>query len=125
MSAQSNVVERFLFRVGPSGIVVGYVIALFGVVAGVVAFPFSSIWFGLLFVVIGAFFVVAVPVILAVYLFFLFAICRGLIAIGRRLLFWKSRKYRSQMTSKWPLQAKELESQGPNIDLWDQWIDGG
>ena len=81
MSAQSNVVERFLFRVGPSGIVVGYVIALFGVVAGVVAFPFSSIWFGLLFVVIGAFFVVAVPVIVAVYLFFLFAICRGLIAI--------------------------------------------
>ena len=34
MSALSNVVERFLFRVGPAGIVIGYVLALFGVVAG-------------------------------------------------------------------------------------------
>ena len=124
MFAQSNVVERFLFRVGPAGIVVGYVLALFGVVVGVVAFPFSNIWFGLLFVVIGAFFVVAVPVLVVVYLFFLFAIWRGVIAIGRRLLFWISRKYRSQMTSKWSLQPKELESQVRNIGLWDKWIDG-
>jgi hypothetical protein len=124
MSTLSNVVVRFSLRVGPAGIVVGYVLALFGVVAGVVAFPFSNIWFSLLAVVIGAFFVVAIPVIVMTYVFFTVAIYRGLKALGRRLLFWKSRKYRSQMTSKWSLQPKELESQGPNLDLWDQWIDG-
>jgi hypothetical protein len=125
MSAQSNVVERFLFRLGPGGIVVGYVLVLFGVVAGVVAFPNSSILFGLLFVVIGAFFVVAISVNVIVYLFFMVAIYRGLMTIGRRLLFWKNRKYGSQMTSKWSLQQKGLESQGPTFDLWDRWVDGG
>jgi hypothetical protein len=75
--------------------------------------------------VIGAFFVVAISVNVIVYLFFMVAIYRGLMTIGRRLLFWKNRKYGSQMTSKWSLQPKGLESQGPNIDLWDRWIDGG
>ena len=73
---------------------------------------------------IGAFFVLAVPVLVVVYLFFMVAIYRGLIAFGRRLLFWKSRKYRSQMTGKWSFQPKELESQARQIDLWDQWLDG-
>jgi hypothetical protein len=87
MSAQNKLVERFLFRVGPAGIVVGYVLALFGVVAGVVAFPFSSIWLGLPVVVIGAFFVVAISVNVIVCLFFMVAIYRGLMALGSRLLF--------------------------------------
>jgi hypothetical protein len=56
MSALSDVVVRFSLSLGPAGIVIGYVLALFGVVAGVVAYPFSSIWLGLLVVVIGAFF---------------------------------------------------------------------
>ncbi len=44
MSAQSNVVGRFLLSLGPVGIVVGYILALFVVVAGAATNPFSSIW---------------------------------------------------------------------------------
>ena len=63
----------------PAGIVIGYLVALFAVVAGTVAFPFSSIWMTLLFVVVGAFFVVAVPVIVMTYVFMTIAFSRAFI----------------------------------------------
>jgi hypothetical protein len=90
-----------------------------------VAFPFSSIWMGLLFVVIGAFFVVAISVNVIVCLFFMVAICRGLIAIVRRLLFGAedgSELYRMSESSN--LQ-KDPVPQQTDTGLWDRWIDGG
>ncbi len=124
MSAQSNVVERFLFRVGPAGIVVGYVLALFGVVAGVVAYPFSSIWLGLLVVVIGAFFVVAISVDVIICLFFMVAINRGLKALGSRLLFGTHHSSELQRMSKSSYLQKDRVSQQTDTGLWDRWIDG-
>jgi hypothetical protein len=115
---------RFSLRLGPAGIVVGYVLALFGVVAGVVAYPFSSIWLGLLVVVIGAFFVVAVPVLVIVYLFFMIAVYRGLTALARRLLFGTDLCSELLMTSKpFPLR-KDVAPERTDTELWDRWIDG-
>jgi hypothetical protein len=124
MSALSNVVVRFSLRVGPAGIVVGYVLALFGVVAGVVAYPFSSVWLGLLYVVIGAFFVVAISVNVIVCLFFMVAIYRGLTAIGRRLLFGVEHCSELQRMSESSHLQKDPVSQQTDTGLWDQWIDG-
>ena len=73
MYFQSKVAERFSFLLNPAGIVIGYVCTLFAIVAGMVAFPFSKIWMALLFVVVGAFFVVAIPVIVMVHLSFMCA----------------------------------------------------
>ena len=125
MSALRNVVERCLFRVGPAGIVVGYVLALFGVVAGVLAYPFSSIWLGLLVVVIGAFFVVAISVNVIVCLFFMVAIYRGLMAIGRRLLFRADHGSELQRMSELSNLQKDPIPQQTDTGLWDRWIDGG
>jgi hypothetical protein len=125
VSALCNMVERFLFRVGPAGIVVGYVLALFGVVAGVVAYPFSSIWLGLLYVVIGAFFVVAISVNVIVCLFFIIAIKRGLMAIGRRLLFGADQRSESYRMSESSNSQKDPVPQQTDTGLWDRWIDGG
>jgi hypothetical protein len=63
MSARDDAARRFSLVPGPAGIVIGYVLALFAVVAGTVVHPFSSIWMILLFMLVGAFFVVAVSVI--------------------------------------------------------------
>lgn len=124
MSAQSNVVVRFSLRVAPAAIVVGYVLVLFGVVAGVVAYPFSSIWSGLLVVVIGAFFAVAVSVDVIVCLFCMVAIYRGLTSLGRRLLFGTDHCSELLMTSKpFPLR-KDRVPQQTDSELWDRWIDG-
>jgi hypothetical protein len=124
MFAQRNVVERYLLRVGPAGIVVGYVLALFGVVAGVVAYPFSSIWVGLLYVVIGAFFVVAISVNVIVCLFFVFAIYSGLNALARRLLFGADHCSELQRLSQLSNSQKDQVLQQIDTGLWDQWIDG-
>ncbi len=68
MSARSRTARCSSFLLSPGGILIGYLIILFAVTAGVVAFPFSSVLFGLLFVVVGTFFVVAVPIVVMVYL---------------------------------------------------------
>ena len=60
MYFQSKAARRFSFLLSPAGIVIGYILTLFAVVAGVVAFPFSSIWMGLLCILVGEFFVVTI-----------------------------------------------------------------
>ena len=70
---------------------IGYLLTLFAVVAGIGAFPFSNIWMGLLFVVVGVSFVVAVPVLVTVYLFFCMP-SRGFDEIGRRFLLGETHR---------------------------------
>jgi hypothetical protein len=125
MYTHTKAAGRFSFLITPAGIVVGYVLALFGVVAGVVAYPFSSIWLGLLYVVIGAFFVVAISVNVMVCLFFMIAIYRGLMAIGRRLLFGADQRSESYRMSESSNSQKDPVSQQTDTGLWDRWIDGG
>jgi hypothetical protein len=120
MYSQSKTAGRLAFLLSPAGIVIGYILTLFAIVAGTAAFPFSKIWTALLFVVVGAFFVVSVPVLVTVYMFFMCALFAGLWSLARRLIFGADR---SQLTSKSSHLTKDLESQGTNAGLWDRWID--
>jgi hypothetical protein len=78
--------EGLSFWHSRAGVVFGYLLALFAATAGVVYFPFSIVSLGLLFVVVGAFFVVAIPVIVFAYLLLAIAVARALTGLGRRLL---------------------------------------
>jgi hypothetical protein len=124
MYSRSMAAGRFSFLRNPAGVAIGYVLTLFAIVAGAGAFPFSNIWMALLFVMVGAFFVVAVPVLVMVYLFFFLTVCRALMALRRRLRFGTDRTHESQRSSKSSLQQKDLESHGTYSGLWDRWIDG-
>ncbi len=123
MSARSRTARRSSILLSPGGIVIGYVIILFAVTARVVAFPFSGVSIGLLCVVVGAFFVVAVPIVVMVYLFFLIAFCRAVIGLGRRILFGADQDSVSQRTGNRSVLQKDLETQGTDTGLWDRWID--
>jgi hypothetical protein len=124
MSAQSKLIGRLSVLPSPGRIIIGYLLALFAATAGVAFYPFSNISMGLFFVTIGAFALVAVPVLVLVYLFFLVAGYRALTALGRRLLFGPNHGSAFQMASKSSRDQKHLESQGTDMDLWDRWIDG-
>jgi hypothetical protein len=124
MSAQIEVLKRFSFPLSPAGIVIGYVLTLFAVVAGVVAFPFSIISMVLLFIVVGAFFVLAITVLLMTYLFFTIAFSRAMLALSRRLLFGSDPNNESQRSSKPSRMEKDLAPEQTDIGLWDRWIDG-
>jgi hypothetical protein len=104
--------------------VIGYLLALFAVTAGVVAFPFSSISIGVFAVLVGAFFIVAVPVTVMAYVLMTIAFSRALMGLGRRLLFGPGYDCGWHRTTKpCPLQ-KNVEPQATDTDLWDRWIDG-
>jgi len=124
MYSNSKAAGRFSFLLNPAGIVIGYILTLFAIVAGAGAFPFSKIWMALLFVVVGAFFVVAVSVLVMVYLIFTWKIFTALRNFARRFCFGTVRTLESQRLSKSSHQRKDLECQGTNAWLWDQWIDG-
>jgi hypothetical protein len=124
MYAHSKADQHFSSHVAPTCIVIGYVLSLFAVVAGVVAFPFSTLWVGLLCFLIGAFFVVAIPIILMTCVLMTIVICRAITRLGRRLI------YGSRQDSDLPTMVeqltfqKNLEPEGTDDTLWDQWIDG-
>jgi hypothetical protein len=124
MSAQSKAAQRLSFHLCPAGIVIGYLLTLFAVVAGVVAFPFSSIWMGLLFVLVGAFFVVAIPIILMAYLLMTIAICRAIMGLGRRLVIGSRQNSEWQRTVKPFAFQKSMEPASTDNGLLDRWIDG-
>ncbi len=124
MSVHSRMARRFSLLLNPAGIVTGYLIALFAVVVGAGAFPFSNFWMGLLFVLVGAFFVVAIPVIVMAYLFLTLAFSAAFMSLGRRLFFGEDQRSGSQRPSKSSVLRKDLESKGTDCDLLDRWIDG-
>jgi hypothetical protein len=116
--------RRPSFWLSPAGIVLGYLIALFAATAGVASFPFSIVSLGLLFVVVGAFFIVAIPVIVFAYLFMTIAVVRALMGLGRRLLTVSDQNAgwlgRIQLSSL----KKDAVQTGMNGQLWDRWLDG-
>jgi hypothetical protein len=79
---------------------------------------------GLLFVVVGAFFVVAVPVIVFGYLFMAITFSRAVMRLGRRLLFGSDQNSLAQGKGNPCPSEKDLVSQGRNVGLWDRWING-
>jgi hypothetical protein len=104
--------------------VIGYILALFAATVGVAAFPFSLITLGLVFVVVGAFFVVAIPVIVMAYVLMTITVARAIMGLGHRLLFGKDQNSGSLPLGKlWPLQ-KTVEPERADTGLWDRWIDG-
>jgi hypothetical protein len=121
MSSRSMAARRFSFLLNPGGIVIGYILTLFAVVAGVGAFPSSKFWMGLLFVVVGVFLVVAVLVLVLVYLFCICVVFAALRRLVRQLLFGIERWQMERQSSS---QQNDLESQEINAGLWDRWIDG-
>jgi hypothetical protein len=124
MYFQSEFARRFTFPRNPGGIVIGYIVTLLAIAAGVAAFPYSRIWIGLLIVVVGAFLAVAVTILVVVYLFFITAFFAALMNLGRRLLYGTDRWHESRTSSQSALEKKGLESLGTCNDLWDRWIDG-
>jgi hypothetical protein len=124
MYSQSKAVARFLLRLGPTRIVAAYILALIAVVAGAVASPFSSIWMGLLFVVVGTFFVVAIAAIVMVYLSFVVVVYCGLPAVGRRLVFGAGPCSHLLRTGKPSFVQKHLAPQRTDSDLWDFLVNG-
>ena len=119
MPAHTRAAPLFSFRLNPGGIVIGYILALLAATAGVVAFPFSSISLVLLSVVVGVFFVVAVPIILLAYVFLTITFSRAIMSLSRRLLYGADQDSESQSVNK-PF----LESLSTDAGLWDRWIDG-
>ena len=87
-------------------------------------FPFSIISMGLFSITIGAFFLVALPILVVVYLILLVVGYRASIKLGRRLLFGEGHGSEGQTRTKSAVQRKHLKSQGTDMDLWDRWIDG-
>jgi hypothetical protein len=79
---------------------------------------------GLLFVLVGAFFVVAISVIVMAYIFMAIAFCRALVGLSRRLLFGAGQNSAWQRIVKPSLLQKDVEAEGSDIGLWDRWIDG-
>jgi hypothetical protein len=124
MYSHRKSVRRFSFLLHPAGIVIGYILTLFAIVAGAAAFPSSNVWMAPLFVVVGAFFVVAISVIVVSYLFFICAFFAALMNFGRRFCFGRVRMHASQWSSKLSQRQKDLEYQGTDVGLWDRWIDG-
>jgi prepilin signal peptidase PulO-like enzyme (type II secretory pathway) len=122
MSAASKANQGSSFLRSPVGIAIGYLLVLFAATAAVVLFPFSIILMGLLLALVGAFLVVAIPVILASYLLLMIAFSRALMGLGRRLLFGADRNSRWQRKPR-PLR-KDVEPQAIGAGLWDRWIDG-
>jgi hypothetical protein len=121
MYFQSKAARRFSILRNPAGIVIGYILTLFAIVAGAAAFPFSKFWMALLFVVVGTFFLVGISLIVMSYLFFMWRFFTASRGFARRLLFGADQ---SQATSKPSLLRKDLEPQAINAELWDRWIDG-
>jgi hypothetical protein len=124
MSAQGTAAQRFSFCLSPAGIVICYLLTLFAVGAGVVVFPFSSIWMGLLFVLVGAFFVVAVPIIVIAYVLMTIAICRGIMGLARRLVFSSAQNSEWQRMLKPFALQNNIEPERTDSGVWDRWIDG-
>jgi hypothetical protein len=112
------------FWLSPAGFVIGYLLALFAATAGVACFPFSILSLGLLFVVVGVFFVVAIPVIVMAYLHMTMTVARALMGLGRRLLIGDVQDSGAQLKGKTCSLQTDLESQECNAGLWDRWIDG-
>jgi hypothetical protein len=116
--------RRRLSWLSPARILPGYLLALFAATAGGVCFPFSIVSLGLLFVVLGAFFVVAVPVIVFAYLFMAITFSRAVMRLGRRLLFGSDQNSLAQGKGKPCPSEKDLVSQGTDPVLWDRSLDG-
>jgi hypothetical protein len=112
-------VRRFSFWLSPAGIVIGYLLALFAVTAAGVAFPFSIVPLGLMIVVVGVFFVVAIPVIVMACVLMAIAFARGIMGLGHRLLFGADRNSGWKRTVE-----KHMKPPAPDSRLWDRWIDG-
>jgi hypothetical protein len=93
MSAQAKIPKPFPVQFNFAVIVIGYVLTLFAAVAGVVAFPFSMISLILLWIVVGAFFVVSVPIILLADVFLVVGFYRAIMELGRRLFFRQDPAY--------------------------------
>ena len=116
--------RRASFWLSPAGILPGYLLALFAATAGVVCFPFSIVTLSLFMVMVGVFFVVAIPVIVLAYLFLTITISRAIMSLGRRLFFGTDQNSGSQRITESCPSQKDLESQGTDAGLWDRWIDG-
>jgi hypothetical protein len=116
--------ERIPLQLSPAVIVIGYVLALFAVVAAAVAFPFSIISMVLLFIVVGAFFVLVVPILLMVCLFFTIALYRAMMAFGRRLVAGAGHDAESPTVCYPSLLKNDVAPEQIDMGLWDRWIDG-
>jgi hypothetical protein len=116
--------RRPSFWLSPAGIVLGYLLALVAATAGVVIFPFSIISLGLLFVVVGAFFVVAIPVIVFAYLFMAIGFTRATIGLSRRLLVGSTQSPGSCSKVEPKSSAKSFLGEVASSGLWDRWMDG-
>jgi hypothetical protein len=124
MSAQTRAAPVFSFRLSLGGIVIGYLLALFAATAVVVAFPFSTLVLGLLFVVVGVFLIVAVPVIVMAYVFLTITYTRAIMGLCRRLLFGADQNTESKSKGKPSLLHKDLGPNATDAGLWDRWLDG-
>jgi hypothetical protein len=124
MPGPSKATERFSFLLSPAGFVVGNVLSLFAAAAGVQAFPSSGILMGLFFVLLGAFFIVTIPVLVMASLFITTAICRAVLGLGHRCPTGSDEDAESEHLSEASLVQKDERPHAPDADLWDRWIDG-
>jgi hypothetical protein len=121
MSARAKIPNPFPLQFNFA--VIGYVLTLFAAVAGVVAFPFSMISMILLWIVVGAFFVVSVPIILITDVLLVVGFYRAMMELGRRLFFRQDPYSESQSMSKTSFVDKDLASEPTDTGVWDPWID--
>jgi hypothetical protein len=78
----------------------------------------------LLFVVIAAFFVLAVPVLLVTYLFIAVVLCRAVVGFCRRLILDACEIVKYAGWRKPSRLGKQQEPEGSGSRLWDSWVDG-
>jgi hypothetical protein len=102
----------------------GYLLALVAATAAVDYLPFSMFRLSLLAVMLGIFYVIAIPVLVMAFLRAGLAVARALMGLGRRLLLGTDQNSGSQGVGKPQPLRKDLKSLRTNAAPWDQWIDG-
>jgi hypothetical protein len=106
--------DRFPRMVG------SFLLALFAVVAGLLCFPFSGVLMGLLFVLVGSFFLVALVVVSATW----FCLAVAIFGAIRWALLGLVRRNATGVASKSEDPQDKPEPSRGRSDLWDRWLDG-
>jgi hypothetical protein len=106
--------DRFPLMVG------SFLLALFAVVAAILCFPFSGVLLGLLFVLVGSFFLVALVVVSVAW----FCLAVAIFGAIRWTLLGLVRRNAAGVASKSENPQHKPEPAGERSDLWDRWLDG-
>jgi hypothetical protein len=107
----------------PPRIVVAYILALFGTVAGMTAFPLSSIWLMLFTILVGGYFVVAGLVLVMVFVSVVVSIAFVTLVLCLAQFLYLRESVGNLVRYRPWFPNRTVETEGGDLGLWDRWID--